>query len=198
MEKYKVILTTSRRPNRRIRAFVKDLADVIPNSIRLTRGHLTMKDLWYEAVSQGAKRVIIVADKRGNPGIIRVYTPAEEQEELVNIVSFIVKGVSLARERGAPSPSHASRKAKRLKIFHSSECGVCREFARALEISFGAVYSPNPPGTDDSSALYLVLTPIDERTVEVEFKYLNYSVGPRLKLGKPAQMIKNVEGVLNA
>ena len=176
-----ILITTSRRPSPRVRSFVKDLVLVIPGAVRLTRGHLSMRDLAVEAQLVGADRVVVVGEKRGNPGIIRVYKVSGDS--LVNIVSFIVKGVALSRETGAGQPS----KGTPLRLVVDTDGSpVADEFADAFVVAFHARVFEDPRPGD----VLARITGLDERTVRVEFYQSDRRVGPRLKLGKPAVMVK--------
>ena len=98
----KVLVTTSRRPTPRIRSLVKDLAGVLPNAERFTRGHYSMEELAREARIRGFNRVVVVSGRKGNPGIMRMYEVGERC--LVHIASLKVKGVALSRELRRPLP----------------------------------------------------------------------------------------------
>ena len=94
-----IIVTTSHRPTQRVRSFVKDLASVLPYAVKVNRGKASLLDLYYDAVAIGAKRVVIVGAKKGNPGIIRVYAPREPPDiGLDEIVVISLSGVKLRRE----------------------------------------------------------------------------------------------------
>lgn len=93
-----IIITTSHKPSPRLRSFVKDLISVIPNSIRLNRGKKTLEDLLYDAIDYGADRLVIVGEKKGNPGSIRVYYVDTDEEELRELAYYDIKGVKLSRE----------------------------------------------------------------------------------------------------
>jgi len=134
-----------------------------------------------EAELRGADRVVVIGERRGNPGIIRVYEP--RSGDLVNIVSFIVKGVKLSREAGHPLPRSPSR-----LIARSDGSQAADEFADAMIRAFHAVVFDSP-GPRDVEA---TIEGLDERTVRVSFSWQGKSVGPVLRLGKPAQMIKEV------
>ncbi|MEB3759847.1 MAG: hypothetical protein GSR81_03275 [Desulfurococcales archaeon] len=179
-----IIITTSRRPNRRIRSFIKDFELVIPRAIRLARGHLSMKDLYFEALNLNADRVIIVSDRRGNPGIIRIYKP--ENENLVNIVSFIVKGIALSRERKAPQTTDVDKDKLRLIAKPVSGEKIELEFAEAFRIGLHAQLYYK----EDYESIISEIKAINERDVQVKFKYKDKSIGPRIKLGAPHRMIK--------
>ena len=183
-----ILVTTSRRPSPRVRSFVKDLVGVIPGAHRFTRGHFSMSELAREAYNMGADRIVVVGERRGNPGIVRVYGYTLDLLEAKNIVTFIVKGVTLSRETRTPPPPRGSF--KRLVVTPLSE-GVAEEFAEAFVIAFHARLKPGA----GESYVEARIRGLDPRTVSVEF-YLNGEsrVGPRLKLGRPREMVKR--GVL--
>lgn len=94
-----IIVTTSHRPTQRVRSFVKDLASVLPYAVKVNRGKASLTDLYYDAMALGAKRVVIVGVKKGNPGVIRVYAPREPPEIGLDEIAVIsLSGVKLRRE----------------------------------------------------------------------------------------------------
>jgi len=78
----KVIITTSRRPTQTSRKFVKILSMIIPNSLKITRGKYTINSLLLQALDLNAEKIIIIRNKKGNPGYIDVYS--------VDIANFIL------------------------------------------------------------------------------------------------------------
>ncbi len=178
-----IIVTTSRRPSPRMRSLVKDLVAVLPGGRRLTRGHLSMKEIAREAELVGADRVVIIGERRGNPGIMRVYKPS--REDLVNIVSFIVKGVTLSRELRSSMPP---RQPERL-VVETDGTSLADEFADAFVIAFHAVVFEEPSRRD----VLARISTLGDDTVLVEYYWGGRRVGPRLKLSKPARMIKVAE-----
>ena len=98
-EKPLILVTTSHRPSQRVRSFVKDLVSVLPRAVKMNRGKATLRDLYYDAVSLGARRVVVVSTWKGNPGTLRVYEPAEPPGEgLRQLASIRLRGVRLSRE----------------------------------------------------------------------------------------------------
>ena len=63
----KVLITTSRDPSSRLAQFAKELKLVFPNSQRLNRGGLVVKDLIESARSHEFTDVILVHETRGEP-----------------------------------------------------------------------------------------------------------------------------------
>jgi U3 small nucleolar ribonucleoprotein protein IMP4 len=180
----RILITTSRRPSPRIRSFVKDLVAVIPGAFRFTRGHYSMEELAREAYGEGADRIVVVGERRGNPGIIRVYAFNPEELRPYNIVSFIVKGVTLSREAHTPPPPPGT--VRELVAVPLSE-GVAEEFADAFVIAFHARLKAR----SRRGFIEARLKGVDPRTVIVEF-YLNGEkrVGPRMRLGRPKELVK--------
>ena len=177
----RILVTTSRRPSPRVRSLVKDLAGTIPGAFKFTRGHYSMEELAREVILAGGDRIVVVGERRGNPGIIRVYDVRGDLSTR-NIVSFIVKGVALSRELRRPLPSKAD------VLVVDAEPGIAEEFAEAFMIAFHAKLME---GRDPVMAR---IRGVNERTVLVEFEWRERLVGPRLKLGKPSSMIKVSSG----
>lgn len=95
-----ILITTSRRPTRRIRTFCNDLARCIPNSKRINRGKLSREGLAEKAFELDADRVIIVDRWKGGPGKIELFNV---EESLVGVVPLIyIRGIKLQREMGFP------------------------------------------------------------------------------------------------
>lgn len=106
----RILVTTSHRPSQRVRSFVKDLASVLPNAVRRNRGKATMRDLYYDAVSIGANRVVIVGGWKGNPGSLTVYKPSEPPEEGLELLARItLQGVRLSRETPGAQRAYGAR-----------------------------------------------------------------------------------------
>ena len=177
---HRTLITTSRRPNNRVRSFVKELSSTLPNTVRLNRGHLSMSELAREAMALGAERVLIVSSRRGNPGIMRIYTVEKGRAALNNIVSIIVRGVSLAREAGRGYPGRRPR-----GLYVSTDRSLTsREFGEALRIGLGASMEPEP------GFLEANVKKAGKGMASLSFKYDGRPVGPRILLSKPSAMIK--------
>ncbi len=98
------IVTTSHRPSRRTRSFAKDFSRILPGGVRINRGKKTLRDLFYDALELKAKRIVIIGERKGNPGLMRFYVPGERG--LIGISEFRVSGVSLAGEVGGCLPEN--------------------------------------------------------------------------------------------
>ncbi|RLF24390.1 MAG: hypothetical protein DRN15_03115 [Thermoprotei archaeon] len=92
-----IVVTTCRRPGRRIRSFCNELAAVLPEAIRVNRGKQSIEDLAATALSLGASKVIIVGSRRGNPGRLIFMEVGEDYYKWIP-PKVIIAGVKLARE----------------------------------------------------------------------------------------------------
>lgn len=184
----RVIVTTSRAPSPRTRSFVKDLVSVTPGGLKVNRGHLTLDELAVLAVEQGADRVVIVGERRGNPSIIRVYTPRGRPPRLVNIVTFIVKGVGLSREVGRPQPSTPQT------LYVDPQHESVYDFSDAFITAFHArlLVSGRKPGGRDIIARIRPLN-ADSGIALIEYEQGGRLVGPRIKVARPLRMVKEGE-----
>lgn len=93
-----ILITTSHRPSRRTRSFVKDLNKVIPGSIKVNRGKKTLKDLALLSLNLGINNVIIVSEVNANPLKIRFFKLDEKEINIIKTVSLSLSSVKLLRE----------------------------------------------------------------------------------------------------
>lgn len=140
-----ILLTTSREPSYRTRSFIKDLASVLPGTIRTQRGKKTLIEVALEAKRYGAKYVMIVGEKKGNPSILRIYrlvSQVESKNMMKHIATLIFSGVRLSRE----SPeSYRTYNPSSISI-DPSECGSdeCFMIADLFIKIFSSLLSPKP------------------------------------------------------
>lgn len=177
----KIIITTSRRPRPRSRTLVKDLVSVIPGCIRVTRGHSSYVDLAREALRLEVDRVVIIGERRGNPGIIRVYEPTSDMK-LRNIVTFLIIGVKLSREARTSKPINPT-----ILLVEPDGSSVAEEFSEALIRAFHAKLMSSG---DLRDVVIAKLERLSEDSVLLTFHWRGRQVGPILKLRKPRVMVK--------
>lgn len=72
----RVLITTSRDPSSRLGQFAKELKLIFPNSQRLNRGGLVVKDLIESARSHEFTDIVVVHEHRGEPdGMVVCHLP---------------------------------------------------------------------------------------------------------------------------
>jgi len=97
-----ILITSSRRPTQLVRTLCNDLNRTLPNSVRVNRGKMSLKQIAMEASSQEVDRVIIVEREKGHPSKILFFTI--EKEELVHFNPVIyIKGVKTQDQIGQKS-----------------------------------------------------------------------------------------------
>jgi U3 small nucleolar ribonucleoprotein protein IMP4 len=168
----KILITTSRRPSPRTRSLVKDLASILPNADRFTRGHYSMRDLAREALLRGANRIVVIAGRMGNPSLMRIY--AVEEDSLRNIASLIIKGVALSRELRRPLPLHKP-KSMIIEVDGSPLADLVSDY---FIKAFGARLLEKPTPSD----IIAKLQSSSQEIVTVEFLMGGKLVGPRLRV----------------
>ncbi len=92
-----ILLTTSRRPTRRIRTLCQDFARSIPNLVRINRGKLNLDGIAEKALELRADRVIVVDRWKGGPGKIKLFLIEQKGLTLVPPLMYVA-GVRLRRE----------------------------------------------------------------------------------------------------
>lgn len=104
----KVLITTSRKPSKRTRSFIKELNLVIPSSIRVARGKMTLHDLHGLTLSLKARGVIVIYERRGNPSAIMYYECTDAGLRKTLLVKL--RSVKLRREiSNAQKPLNVSQ-----------------------------------------------------------------------------------------
>lgn len=91
----KTLITTSHRPTRSTRRFVKMLSQIVPDSIRVTRGKYTVNALLLQAVDLDVKNIIIIRNRSGNPGYIDLYSIDDAALKLNKICTIKVCGYKI-------------------------------------------------------------------------------------------------------
>jgi len=92
-----ILLTTSRRPARRIRTLCHDFAHSIPNIIRINRGKMNIDGIAERAVELNADRIVVIDRWQAGPGKIKLFRI--EPTGLIPVPPLMyVAGVRLQRE----------------------------------------------------------------------------------------------------
>lgn len=74
-----VLLTSSRSSSPKLREFLNELALSLPGVEKITRGKLSHDALLEEAAARGARYVVVVYARRGNPSSIRAIDVARRR-----------------------------------------------------------------------------------------------------------------------
>jgi U3 small nucleolar ribonucleoprotein protein IMP4 len=176
-----ILLTTSRRPTKAIRTFCKDLSHIIPRTIRINRGKLSLKEVAEKALESNAEKIIMVDRWKAGPGKIQFF-----KIERVNLKPtpplIYLMGVKLRREF-AEAPLKG-RRIKSIFIAASSASPEVEKLERALskflEVPLISIDSPYKEGFD---ALIEVGKELSGYiTVKVRLIPDLFEVGPRMNI----------------
>lgn len=91
------MLTTSRRPTGRIRTFCRELANSIPDVVRVNRGKMSLDGVAEKAIELEAERVVVVDRWHGGPGKIGLFQVSSTGLKPVPPL-MLIKGLRLRRE----------------------------------------------------------------------------------------------------
>ncbi len=166
-----ILITTSRRPTRRIRTFCNELSATIPNSIRVNRGKMSLRDLAEYAIEEGFKRVFIVDRWKGGPGRLRLYMLGDEG--IVQIPPQIyIKGIKLRRE------FKIGRKIiKSLAIIRSQISTEALKLTETLSRFFNIPLTDREEGYD----AIIKIVKAEDQMLRLSF-YQKVEIGPRIKI----------------
>ncbi|HDI86130.1 MAG TPA: hypothetical protein ENF83_01820 [Candidatus Korarchaeota archaeon] len=179
-----ILITTSRDPSQRTRTFIRDLSHVIPRAVRVNRGKKSLDDLRVEALRHGLSRVLVVTERKGNPGGLRFYE-ASVATIRPAAAHVVLEGVTLRRELYGKKPERVPRVLDLAVAYQESE--EHSEYASALASGLGVetVAAANAERDLPDSDVVLWIRRLDSRPA-ASF-YLtgargSREVGPRLFL----------------
>ena len=129
-----ILITTSRRPSKRTRTLIRDFLHVIPGAVRVNRGKKSLQDLRQDAVKFGLDRVLIVGERKGNPGLLRFYKATVATIEPIG-AQVILAGVTLRRELFGRKPKRVPH-VRELAVAYQQD--DLEKFAEVLAEGLGA------------------------------------------------------------
>lgn len=93
------LVTTSRKPCMRTRAFARELAGMLPLSEYVPRGKGSLDGLISRARQKGARCLAVISDIKGNPGKIE-FLDVSQSDWAWSPTVLMLRGVKLQREFG--------------------------------------------------------------------------------------------------
>ncbi|MEM2897603.1 MAG: hypothetical protein QXG01_08600 [Candidatus Bathyarchaeia archaeon] len=93
------MVTTSRRPTRRLLSFIKEFTSSLPNAINIQRGKLGINDLRKVAMEHEIDKIIVIHRWKGNPGKIELGEIENSKLKMVPPLMYLA-GVKLRKEHG--------------------------------------------------------------------------------------------------
>lgn len=175
-----ILLTTSRRPTRRIRTFCRDISHTIPNIIRINRGKLSLEGLAAKAIELNSEKVVIVDRWKGGPGKIELFKLERDKLQPTPPLIYL-RGVKLRREFGTMPRGRRIRSTAILALSKAS-----REIMRFEEALSDFFNIPRVYREEDCKAYNAVMELKANQAGEiiVTFRLLpeNVEIGPRMRI----------------
>jgi U3 small nucleolar ribonucleoprotein protein IMP4 len=175
-----ILLTTSRRPTKRIRTFCHDFVLSVPNIIRINRGKLNLDGITEKAVELNANRIVVIDRWKAGPGKVKLFRI--EHNGLISCPPLMhVSGVRLRREFKANTKHLRSLVVTIAQENHT-------ETVRIAELLSGFFNLPRL-SIDEAAAKYQVSMHLSldaSRHTQITFMFLPQMVeiGPRITLSK--------------
>jgi len=183
-----ILLTTSRRPTRRIRTFCRELARSIPNIVRINRGKLSLDGIGEKALEFNADRVVIVDRWRGGPGKIELFQIGPEGLIPVSPLMYI-RGIRLQREFEVTKAKPIRSLTITTPLEKTSQVTKIAEFlSNFLNIPLSSM---DEAVSEYSAAMHITLNA--SRHIQITFMLLPETVemGPRVTLSRVVWETKN-------
>ncbi len=174
-----ILLTTSRRPTRRIRAFCRDLARSIPNIVRINRGKLNLDGIAERASECHADRVIVVDRWRGGPGKIELFRTGPEGLIPVSPLMYIA-GIRLQKEVQTAKTKPIRSVAMTMPIEKTPQETKIREsLSKFLGIPVSSI---SEAVSSCSAAMHISHNDSHQTQITFMLPFENVEIGPRITL----------------
>lgn len=175
-----ILLTTSRRPTEIIRAFCRDLANSIPDTVRVNRGKMGLYGVAEKAIELEAERVVVVDRWRWGSGKINLFRVSSTGLEPVPPV-LLIRKLRLRREF-KKGPGHAQSSAITLEPEDSIE--LIRITERLAKYFGLVVLSLDEACNNYHTSMHFSLDP--SRSLRITFLLLSrmVEIGPQVLLSK--------------
>lgn len=189
----KIIITTSRRPTPVVRRFIKHLVPIIPNARYQRRGKLTLSLLILQAIDFNVDKVIVVRNRKGNPGYLDTYLVDPINKTLIKLCTLYICSFSIRKTQPKINPK---LKPNQLLILSSALALIDNEkVAECLLRSFNIKVCDEVPEINLKSLQMPILIdvrkyfkekhPITIPLYEIIFKnFKNEIVGPVIRICK--------------
>ena len=163
----KVVLSSSRDPSVRVRQFLNELEQSIPNTVKISRGRMSLDDLVIKAMEIGAKYIFYVMTKKGNPLAIKFI---EIQEDSYRWLPIIIKLIGVKLIVDMPIRRIVKKKAKSAVIVMFDYHEIADIFSQIFQLTI--IQTRDLESLKDKYDTLIVVRPIYNRpefTGEIQF-----------------------------
>lgn len=163
-----------------MRTFCHDLANCIPDSVRVNRGKMSLIAIAEKAIEFEADRVVVVERARGGPGRIGLFRLSLDGLKLVPPL-MLISGVRLRREIKEKT-QHIHTSVITVESKDSSELrGICIVLSKYLDLPL-----PSLTAASNNRGCSLHLSLNNLRQIQITFMLLDRMVelGPRITISR--------------
>jgi U3 small nucleolar ribonucleoprotein protein IMP4 len=175
-----ILLTTSRRPTERIRTFCRDLANSIPDVVRVNRGKMSVDGVAEKAIELEADRVVVVDRWRGGSGKINLFQLSSTGLKPVPPL-MLIRGIRLQREF-----KEGTRRTRSSAVtLEPEDSAELERIAGRLSQFFGLpILSLDEAGKRHNASMLFSFG--SSRHIQITFMFLSrmVEIGPRVTLSK--------------
>ncbi len=172
-----ILLTSSRDPSTRTRTFMNELSSVLPNSVKITRGKLSLEDLNQMALNYNILKLVMINEYKGNPGKIQLFKPLENSKRPEMILYATIHGVSLRKELGFNKKIVA--KEAIIKLIDEKQDNAKLDYINKLSNMLGLKIGDRI--IDENDVVYFLIK-LDLPFLEIKIFNRNVNIGPNFKL----------------
>lgn len=175
-----MLLTTSRRPNGRIRTFCRDLVNSIPDFVRINRGKMSLDGVAEKAIEVEADKVVVVDRLHGGPGRINLYRLGSCGFESVPPL-MLIKGIRLRREF-----KNVKKRGQSSVITYAPEDSAVLDNIAAQLSQFLNLPVMSLDGASEKHVAAMHLSYDHSRCLQLTFRHLRrmVEIGPRVTFSK--------------
>ncbi|AFZ70198.1 putative exosome subunit/U3 small nucleolar ribonucleoprotein (snoRNP) component, contains IMP4 domain [Caldisphaera lagunensis DSM 15908] len=175
--KSSILLTSSRDPSTRTRTFINELSSVLPKSIKIGRGKLSLEELNQIILRYNIPKLIVINEYKGNPGKIQLFKPNENSKRPDLILYAIIYGVSLRKELGFNKKISVRDAA--IKLIDEKQDNVKYDYINKLSTMLDL--NVNDRLIDENNIAYF-LVKFDFPYIDIKVFNRNVNIGPNFKL----------------
>lgn len=165
----RIALSSSRDPSIRVRQFLNELAESIPNSVKINRGRMSLDELVVRAMEKRAKYIFYVMTRKGNPLAFK-FIEIDYENSTYRWMPFVIKLIGVKLIVDMPVRRAIKRKAKSAIIVMFDYHEVGDILSQILNIP--VIYTRNLDQLQGKYDTIIVVRPVYNRpdfTGEIQF-----------------------------
>ncbi len=129
----KIAISSSRDPNLRVRQFLNELTLALPRAVKINRGRMSIDELAVRAMEHGARYIMYITVRRGNPVAIR-FIEVDKERSTYRWLPYLIKLIGVKLIVDMPIRRVVKKKARSASIVAFDYHEVVDIFSQILNI----------------------------------------------------------------